>query len=196
MPTLNERGEPKANGVDDWRDSAVLNGLLVCFDIPGAVPIENYINQHGRLIRCYGDDPCDTSRDNFTPTVAAAHKLDKIHLVRFAVERVLETNFFPNGDILSPGLKSYFEFVLGIGKLNWWFTLELWFNAKVTPMAESNQLLCILGSLKDDWYLKKYCQWNPEWALGIKNYWSEWRNDPDVTFKLLLRISERRIDAT
>lgn len=185
-------GVPKADGVDDWRDSAVIGGICHLFDLPLKPMMSLYLTEHGRIIRCPGDDPCDTSRDNSIPPIAAAYRSGLIEEYRVTIERTLQTNLFQNGDLLSPAHRGFLKYVLYGKSLSMfealWLNLDIFFMAKFQPLAEPNQLLCMLKVL-DRIYLKRYCYFNPYWRQGIRKYWgSDHKREAGLAEHMILDI--------
>lgn len=183
----NNLNEPRANGVTDWRDSAVIASLIAIFgyhDDSGNRPdIANYITPMAGFVRCTGDDPNDTSRDNTVPVIAWAIISDyRSRDMDFAISKIRLTGQFQNGDWVGPIenilLKKYYNknYVLSPwDKFFCWCAVQ-WI-AKFRPMSEPNQFLCSMAAI-DDKYIKLWTEKNREWKVAIREYWDGWRNEP------------------
>lgn len=195
------KGFPRANGVTDFCDSAVFAGLLSVFQWPGfAMPF--YFDQYGNPLRsaesdipddkCF--DPMTFSRDQLTCLIAGYHAQKNIGAARIIYTKVVENNWLcPNNDLLSPSNRGHINFCVG-EKVSWmqdkWLYADVLYSAIASPMKESNQLLCML-MIRDPKWVKLYTRLNKVWRENLVEYWSGWRNEPDLAQHMIAVIEER-----
>lgn len=177
-----EDGVPRIDGATDFRDSAMLAGMMILFGYERLPYPMLYLNEFNRLVRCPGDDPCDMSKDNSIGLMLAAGKFANTlpfkEAYRPAVERLLQTNLFQNGDPLSPTNRMAINYVWygksGTVFEKLWLNLDILLSTTINQWKEPNQLLCVLKVLPDK-YLKRYLKLHTDWKRCLRLYWC----DPD-----------------
>jgi hypothetical protein len=181
-------GVPKAEGVDDWRDSAVLAGLLKAIDPWENIKLSSYLDSHGNVLRCPDDDPCDTSRDNTIPIFAAAHLTNCTPLVHKAIDRVLETSLFQNGDICGPAQRAFLMKIRFYEEPTFFQTVALWLDVFLMSIrdktVETNQFI-LMYLCMDRKYLRFYTRMNINWRDPLRYYWDSWRKEPTLAEELI-----------
>jgi hypothetical protein len=187
-----ENGFLKPNGASDFEDSPVISSLaflfsskeeidlpIMNFDLNESVLLKDIIANHFdfdkmKYRRCK-DSKYDFSRDQTIPLVAALHRSNRSFLVH--------QDFVTGRDFFPPSVKGHIKRCQG-KRANWfenlWFRAEILFHAKVKPLDEPNQLICMMLIAGDD-YLRLWKKLNTRWQDSIKKYWSDydgaWRNE-------------------
>lgn len=189
-------GYPVENGASDAQDSARLIGILAVFGYPiDKIKYCDYMNFLGDSFYLRhpkeGNLPGHKySRDQLICYVAGLKvlNLDYLSLSYYKPE---------NGDWLSPSHKNHLIICAGfeptlIGNL--WLWLDVLWSCFIDPIAESNQLICMMKTHPSKAYLKFWCKWNKKWANSIRNYWSEnegaWRGEPELAELMIKTIEE------
>jgi len=185
-------GVPKLNGVDDWRDSAVLGGLLKLTEPSVNINFQSYLDAHGNVLRCPGDDPCDTSRDNTIPILAAAD-MHGCYLFTKAIDRILQTRLFQNGDICAPPQEAFLRYIRFAHSPTWFQNFCLWLDvflmARKDKTVETNQFIAMYLRMPKK-FLKSYCHWNTEWREPIRYYFNGWRNEPKFSEQIISTVEK------
>lgn len=200
------KGFPRAQGVTDFCDSAVMAGLMSVFQWP-EFTMPDYFDQYGNPLRsgasdipgdqCF--DPMTFSRDQLTCLIAGYHAANRMDQTKKIYNKLVENNWLcPNNDLLSPSNRGHVNFCVG-EKVSWiqdkWLYLDILFSSLVQPMAENNQLLCML-MIRDPKWIKLYTKLNKHWRENILEYWCEaagaWRNEPKLAGHMITVI-ERKI---
>lgn len=178
---FDELGLPQDNGASDLQDSARLAGILTVFRWPRYIDLCKYIIKTS-IGFAYTRHPLeikyDFSRDQAICYLAGLGMRDQA----FVAEK-----FITGRDLLSPSVKGHLERCKG-RSASWlqdlWLRLDIIFHAKVKPLDEPNQLLCMLMVHPDKKFLKMWCNLNLQWRQSIKNYWCEndgaWRNEHEL----------------
>ena len=65
--------------------------------------------------------------------------------------------------------------------------LDIVFNAIFTPTRESNQLIAQLSVVSPIW-TKLYKAITPKWRQAIRDYWSGWRQEPELAERLVAKL--------
>lgn len=189
-------GYPVEQGASDSQDSARLIGVLAVFGYPiDKLKYSDYIN-HGSgpyYLRHpkEGNLPGHAySRDQLICYAAGlkALNLDYLHWSYYKPD---------NGDWLSPSQKSFIERISkgykGTIAGNLWLWLDVLWSCFIDPLAEPNQLICLMKLHPNKAYLKFWCKWNKKWKDSILNYWSEnegaWRGEPELA-ELMIKTIE------
>ncbi len=195
------KGYPRANGVTDFCDSAVMAGLLSVFKLY-EFSIPGYFDIYGNPLRsgasdiaddkCF--DPMTFSRDQLTCLIAGYYAQNRHVEVAMIYDKVVENNWLcPNNDILSPSNRGHINFCAG-KPVSWmqekWLYLDVMFSALVKPKHESNQLLCML-MIRDVKFLRLYTKLYAGWYNTIYDYWCGWRNEPELAESMVLAIKEK-----
>lgn len=178
-------GLPKINGASDWQDSAFFAGMLVTFNWPQAIALDQYIIERGKYVRHPNEYVYTFSRDQTIPLFSG--------LKTMGFSRLVEANYKTEGDFVDPGVRGHIRRCAGktATRFQDWFlwTSILWhihFNAD----HESNQILCMCWMHPDEKYLRYFCK-NFDWKKSIVDYYCNWRNEPDFAAHMIDTISAR-----
>jgi len=186
---LDEFGLPLENATDK-QDSCRLAGVMRTFKHPMAFDISKYVISYGQYCRHPKEFIYKQSRDQTVPLFAGLFVDGLNHLV--------DSNYSPpSGDWISPSVRGHFKRCAGL-KANWfqdlWLWLDVLWSCFIDPMAESNQLICLMKVHPNKAYLKFWCKWNKKWKNSIKNYWCEnegaWRGEPELAEIMIKTIEE------
>lgn len=183
-------GYPRDNGATDMMDSSRLAGVLSVFKFPGFFISYYFIDN--KVVRCRVSevlsDQCadhkNFSRDQLVPLIAGYYyAFPSTGYYANLVYENIRFIFCPNWDILSPSQLNHVRVCAG-KKPNWfglkWLELDIWYNAKYSPLAEPNQLLCML-MVAGPKYVQKWKQSNPQWEKAIRTYWEGFRDEKEVS---------------
>lgn len=214
---FDDNGFPYPSGATDKMDSAHLAGLMafVGHEKMTRDKLLEYceMNEDNEFVlrRCPNDrtdlDPGNyknCTRDQLIPYMAGLLAKDlpvaAIYLKGAAERRGWRaqntekdipgsTKKFPDGaDILDPSHIGYMRICAGLEAT--WFQ-RLWMKAKIIidstffPMSEPNNIIVmsIIYGYAD--MLKK---WNPEIYRAISEYWTGWRNEPELAKMLITKL--------
>lgn len=206
---------PKDSGATDFMDSARLAGLLAVFghektpdlslyvigDLavrhpnegsnPGEMPSNNPKNFTRDQLMCLAAGLKAQGREDICYTLYEAARDRNYRAQNTEADVPGSTKKFPNGaDFLSPGHMLVLAKCAGLrgNMLGYpWLILDIIFNAIFSPERESNQLLCILKVMGPNW-VKFYKKVTPKWAKAIQDYWSGWRNEPELAKFLMEKL--------
>lgn len=177
---------PRDNGATDWNDSARLAGIMCLFQDEQAtkIPLKEYvIVTSKKYVRHPIDDDYDFSRDQAVCLVAGLYKKGLYDLV--------QESYVNGKDIFSPSVHGHFRRCSG-GKANWfqnqWLKLDIMWNAKFQPLSEPNQLICMIYVAGPE-YIKLWTTHNKKWKESIRNYWSNWRNEPGIAELIIQELA-------
>lgn len=181
-------GLPKDNGASDWLDSARLAGIMTVFDWSQEVDCFNYILKNIKKDSfLYVRHPLNIdellfSRDQAICLIAGL-KLQKLELF-------VDKNFINGKDIFMPSHNGHVKRCQN-RKASWfedlWLWLDVFWNVYITPMAEQNQLLCML-MIADKKYLKFYLKHHKQWKESIRSYWSGWRKENELAEHIIKKL--------
>lgn len=181
-------GLPRDNGATDYKDSARLAGLLTVMGWPQNVYLIRYVNDDGNFIRHPSDsDPSDFSRDQMIPLVAGLKTKGLLGVVRpHSGKEVAQ-----NGDPLSPSQRNHIRMCAGLNP-SWiglqWLKLDILYSAYVDPMAEPNQLICMLMIAGPE-YVRMWTSKNNRWRDAINAYWRDsFRKEPELAEFLIKKL--------
>lgn len=184
-------GYPCDSGSIDGADSARLAGIMSVFNHPTFVLCSdyakrNYIDEYYYLRHPVEKNKYAFSRDQASCLFAGLH-------VQGSSVWVNPNYNPPNGDYISPSVRGHFKRCAGQAD-NWieraWLYLEVVYSAIIDPLAESNQLICML-MIADVKYLRLWCELNDEWEISITNYWNGWRGEPELAELIISTIKKR-----
>lgn len=188
-------GYPSEQGASDFQDSSRLIGILAVFGFEinkiKYCDYMNYFNGPFYLRHPIEGNKYKYSRDQLI-CYAAGLKVLNLYYLSWSYYKP------ENGDWLSPSHNNHLIICAGfepnlIGNL--WLWLDVLYSCFIDPLAESNQLICMLMIHPNKAYLKFWCKWNKQWQKSIKNYWCEnegaWRGEPE-----LAEIMIRKIEST
>lgn len=198
-------GFPREQGSTDFCDSARMAGILSLLEFNDFV-MPNYLDKYNNVVRsnqsniffdkCF--NPTTTSRDQIIPLVAGLHKQNMNGITMIIKEWLKERKWIcPNGDILTASQKNHIMICANyepslIGNL--WLWLDVLYSCFIDPLAEPNQLICLMKVHPNKAYLKFWCKWNKQWRNSILNYWSEnegaWRGEPELAELMIKTIEE------
>ncbi|MGZ3742745.1 MAG: hypothetical protein ACXVB1_00115 [Pseudobdellovibrionaceae bacterium] len=133
----------------------------------------------------------DFSRDQLIPLIAGLSKIGWTYTndMTFAHMSVC-----PNGDLLSPSHLNHIRRCCGLKPTmygNLWLKLDILYNAYIDPMAEPNQLICMLVIAGAD-YVRLWMKKNKKWEDAIRNYWSGWREEPELAEFMILKLKSKQ----
>lgn len=187
---FDDKGLPKENGASDRLDSARLAGIMTVFEFRPRVECSKYVvhnwNTGSYTYVRHPDErgELDFSRDQAMCLMAGLWRQWLNHLV--------SEKFIDGKDILTPSHMGHIRRCQGKDS-SWiqdaWLWLDVLWACKVKPDAESNQLLSIL-MVADKKYLKFYLKNHPDWKKTIKDYWCQWRNEPDLADHMIKTLEE------
>lgn len=201
-------GYPRAQGVTDFADSAVLAGLLSLVRYPNFI-MPSYFDEYGNPVRCpisnIIDDQCGNpvtfSRDQMIPLIAG-YFIQQNWNGRNKIDQSIKFHrgLCPNLDILSPSQRGHVNICME-RSLTWlqdkWIYLDIFYSAWVQPMAEPNQLIAML-LVRDRKYIKLWCKLNKNWIQAIEEYWytgaGHWRKEMDIAARLIRQVIAHRDD--
>lgn len=143
-------------------------------------------------------------RHPFQEEWAAPKKTSRDQLVQFCVSKqavpqlvalTYKDKWFINKDFLDFSVKLYLHAVCGakpplwlkvLGTVNMWAAL-LW-NTKIKPSDELNQFACQCIVMGPHW-CKRLVTWHPNIDSNIMDYWSGWRDQPELGHILLRKLN-------
>lgn len=189
---FDDLGLPKDTGATDWLDSSRLAGLMVVFDWPQKINLRHYLHTpSNKPTRHISDtNTKNFSRDQLVPLAAGLAQQPPL----------LDTADIPkgwraaNGDLLSPSQRNHLRLCKG-GRGSkfgfFWLKIDILWSAYVQPMAEPNQLICML-MVAGPKYVKMWKHHNKKWKNAIRGYWSEgsgaWRNEPELAIWIIEKL--------
>lgn len=180
---FDKSGLPRDNGASDFNDSARLAGLLAVFEWPCSIDFGYYVKHNPtRYVRHPKEYKYDFSRDQAICLMAGISKIcDPFwEFKRFSINK----NYIDGKDWFSPSQNGHVRICRGL-KSHWYQNLWLWldvlWSCYVQPLAEPNQLLCMMIVHPDKKYLKFWLKHNKKWKESINLYWRDsFRNEPEL----------------
>lgn len=162
-------GYPCDTNSTDGQDSARLAGLMWVFDHP-----EKYQFDISRYYTFWGykRHPREENKTPFSRDQAVC--LFAGFLKSYTRIYVNPTYNPPNGDWISPSVRGHFNLCGGSSyKLfqNLWLWLDVFWSCFIAPMAEPNQLLCMMMCHANPFYLQFWITHNDRWEDAIREYW-------------------------
>ncbi len=179
---FDEQGFPRDTGATDFKDSARLAGMMAIVGDPRTPNLAKYF-WDGLPVRHPMYSTSDFSRDQLLCLVAGIKMQglwhSNIHLYKPT-----------NGDWISPSHKDHLRRCARLPD-TWlgrqWLKLDILFHAKVTPLAEPNQLIAMLIIAGPEW-VKRWTDANQYWRTSIANYWCTWRGEGGLADDLITKI--------
>jgi hypothetical protein len=195
-------GIPKDSGASDWQDSSRLAGMMVIASHPKSPDCSRYI-VNGNPVRCPIDEkannPRQFSRDQMICLAAGLSLQGRKDLCLNMLKKAEKNKFrapndmnddgtikFLGGDPMSPSAVNHLRMCAGLSG-SWWglrfLKLDIWYNCNYTPTREPNQLItmCVIAGPE---YVREYKNSNPLWKESLIEYWSKWRNEPELALML------------
>lgn len=162
-------GYPCDTNSTDGQDSARLAGLMWVFDHPEKTRfnIKSYYGYEG-----YKRHPIEENKTPFSRDQAVC--LFAGFLKSYTRIYVNPTYNPPNGDWISPSVRGHFKLCAGSSYTwfkNLWLWLDVLWSCFITPMAEPNQLLCMMMCHANPFYLQFWITHNDRWEDAIREYW-------------------------
>lgn len=182
---------PCDSGSIDGADSARLVGIMAVFNHPIFVICSdyakrNYIDEYYYLRHPIEKNKYPFSRDQAVCLFAGLHVQGSSAWVN--------PNYKPQNDFISPSVRGHFKRCAGLTD-TWlermWLYLDVVYSAKIDPLAEPNQLICML-MIADPKYLRLWCKLNKSWQESITAYWNGWRGEPELV-ELMIETIQNRI---
>ena len=94
---------------------------------------------------------------------------------------------FPNGaDLLTPSHMGHLRRGSGVDATelqDLWLKADIIAHNMLTPLAESNQLICMVVMAGPE-FVRLFKQ-NKQWKEAIRLYWCGWRNEPELAEKII-----------
>lgn len=182
-------GLPQENGATDLQDSARLAGIMTAFNWPRKIELREYFIFEGRrhiYVRHPLERKYDFSRDQFICLAAGFRAQDRQFYVN--------SSFVTGKDFLSPSVKGHEARCQG-ASANWfqdlWLYADILYHAKVTPLGEPNQLLCMMRRA-DRKFIRFWVNQNKQWAESILNYWCQgpgaWRGETELAHHIISEV--------
>jgi hypothetical protein len=188
MPIYDDLGLPRDNGATDWQDSARLAGIMATVGYTTKYyvsPLVLYIDfENKKYVRHPKENVYDFSRDQAMCFVAGLISVN-------SPDYFFNEGFVTGKDFMSPSNKALFKIGRGepIADLaKAWIYLDVLFHALVRPMSESNQLICMLLVWPDKGPLKLWRKLNRKWEQGVREYWSNWRQEPELAESIIQKV--------
>lgn len=193
MPRYDQYNYPADRGAVDFQDSARLAGLMWVFDHheKTKVDITKYYLEDPIRGWTYVRHPIEGnkypfSRDQMSCLFGGLKAANK--------ELFVDPNYRPdNRDLISLSVLDHISICAGgkpsvLGQFNLWIDV-LW-SCFVDPMAEPNQLLCMLMVHPNKNYIKFWRRWNSKWRQSIITYWCNWRDEVELAYLMIDRIEK------
>lgn len=189
MPIYDELGLPRDRGSTDKQDSARLAALLTVSGYDKSIPLSMYVKEK-EYVRHPEEYIYNFSRDQAICLVAGLFLQLRPDLVN--------RKFVTGNDVFSPSQQGHFRICTGnkptfLQKA--WLWLDVTYSCFVDPLAEPNQLICIM-LVAEPVYLRFWKRHNPQWKRAILDYWCEgpgsWRGEPELAHALIKTIEERQ----
>jgi len=182
-------GYPCDSGSTDGQDSARLAGLMVLFDHNDASSV--FISDYTPIWHYYVRHPIEGNKYAFSRDQAVC--LFAGFAKRYYFYRVNPDFNPPNGDWISPSVRGHFK-RCAYKPDTWlerqWLWLDVIWSSFINPMAEPNQLICML-MIADPKYLRAWVKWNKKWKLAINAYWCDWRDEKELAALMIKTIESK-----
>ena len=180
-------GLPQVQGSTDLQDSAMFAGMLVTFNWPREIPLRLYVVSRGKYVRHPREPKYTFSRDQTIPLFSGLYTQKMSALV--------DPDYNTEGDLIDPSVRGHFKRSAG-GTANKFQDLFLWASIlwyiHLNKDHESNQILCMLWIHPDKKYLKYFCE-NYDWKKSIRDYYANWRNEPEFAEQMINQIKQRLV---
>jgi hypothetical protein len=184
-------GLTRDNGSSDFQDSSRLAALAVIF-LNAKIDLSYYVKFNGKAYT-YHRHPDEYkytfSRDQASCLFAGLYFNKMKHLIDYSYK-------IENGDIVTPSVRDHFRRCAGLKSSfigNLFLIIDILFSAYIQPLAEPNQLICMLMTHEDKKYLKLWCKLNKNWKKAINVYWCGWRNEPELALAMINRLEYESI---
>lgn len=173
-------GLPRDNGATDKQDSARLAGILATFDWPQkANNIYLYLKEK-TYVRHPEERVYDFSRDQAIPLMAGLYKKN--------FKGIVSKKYVDGKDYWSSSQNGHVRRCQGLEAYPWqsaWLWLDVLWACYVKPLAESNQLLCML-MIAPPKYLRFYLKHCSKWQEAINLYWRDsYRKEPELAAHMI-----------
>lgn len=206
---IDSLGLPKDVGASDKMDSARLAGIMALVSHPLTPDLKAYVIgnmgvRHPQEVPA--NNPLNFTRDQLMCLVAGLRKQGHVEACRALYEAAKDRGYFAqNSEADYPGTtkkfpngRDYLSFsnrmILSICAGNKgnligysWLLLDMVFNAIFTPTREPNQLIAQLSVVSPIW-TKLYKLITPKWRQAIRDYWSGWRQEPELAEMLIVKL--------
>lgn len=180
---IDHLGLPKDTGASDLQDSSRLAGIMAVFNHPLAPDCSKYCISPGKYVRHPEEYKYTFSRDQAVCLLAG--------LLAQGRTSYVDPDYKTEGDVVTPAIRGHFRRCAGkfgtwLGDK--WLIVDIYFNAKIAPMNEPNQLICVLMTHTDEKYLKMWTDLNKKWKESITEYWCGWRGEPELADLMIKTI--------
>jgi hypothetical protein len=168
-------GYPVDTTSTDSQDSVRLAGLMAMIGHDKAISLFHYI-VGGEVVRCPDEYIYDLSRDQLVCFAAGFYfRVDNYYGVTVQAKTFTFNKYKwrVSKDIVSPSVQNHFRIAF-TGRSNWlgekWLSLDLWYNSKLGPDTEQNQLIAMCATAGR---LKEYVRMTPWWKESLRKYWGD-----------------------
>lgn len=182
-------GYPCDSGSTNGQDSARLSGLMKVFKHPDTnrFDIFDYVGAYDYLRHPKEKNATAFSRDQASCLFSG--------LYFSGLEWLVGHNYQPKNDIIMPSVRGHFKRCAGL-KANWfqdlWLWLDVLYSCFIDPLAEPNQLLCMIYIHPDIKYLYFWTKHNKKWKESLRNYWymndGSWRQEKELCEHIISKI--------
>jgi hypothetical protein len=166
-------GFPKDNTATDLQDSVRLAGLMAMIGHKNEPDLLKYI-VNDEVVRCPDEYIYDLSRDQLVCFAAGLYMYYSRPLLPVTIGFLFNKyKWRVSKDIVSPSVQNHFRIAF-TGRSNWlgekWLGLDLWYNSKLGPDTEQNQLIAMCATAGR---LKEYVRMTPWWKDSLRKYWGD-----------------------
>jgi len=182
-------GYPADNVSTDMQDSARLAGLMAMIGHKDAPNLLLYI-VNGEIVRCPIEYVYNLSRDQAACFAGGWSKAKSALSLRHDLFNKYKWRV--SKDIVSPSVQNHFRIAF-TEQSNWlgekWLGLDLWYNSKLGPDTEQNQLIAMCATAGR---LKEYVSLTPWWKDSLRKYWGD-RQEQEFCEQLIAFVEANTI---
>jgi len=174
----------------DGGDSANRTGIMaLCGSKQDQQLILKFIVEDGVCRHPYQDkwkDPKLTSRDQLVSYAAGLGTVSKY----YAAMLFNFYGWFVNKDILMPDVQGHLRRCAGMKPTmiqNLFLLISILWSTKIRPKEEQNQIICMV-IVAGGFYRDLYMKWHPDWRGNVREYFSNWRDQPEIAEALINKM--------
>jgi hypothetical protein len=178
----------------DGGDSANRTGIMaLCGSAIDQLNVNLFFNSKGLVRHPHQtgwDDPTKTSRDQLVSYAAGVYASKNTSQAE-SLQRFY-SGWRINKDILAPDVRGHLKRCAGMKTSfmeNMFLVISIFWSTKVCPKAEQNQIISMVivagGS-----YLEMYKKYHPDIKKSLIDYWSGWRDQPDIYESIWRKLNE------